>query len=228
MVRSFRPALLCAATFLSPLAASAGEITLFEDAGFRGRPVSLRYDTNDLSRMGFNDKTSSIIVRSGTWEVCKDANYRGNCRTLGPGRYSSMPGMNDEISSVREVGRPGHGGDHRPYPPRPPRPEPERPHPGYPAYPGHGGGHRPDANGAVLLFPRDGMRGRPVRLDRDVSDLSRYGFNDRAESIVINYGRWAFCVDANFRGRCVYMGPGTYDNLHGGLNRRISSVRRLH
>ena len=63
MVRSFRPALLCAATFLAPLAASAGEITLFEDAGFRGRPVTLRSDTGDLSRMGFNDKTSSIIVR---------------------------------------------------------------------------------------------------------------------------------------------------------------------
>lgn len=198
MVLSFRPALLCAATLLAPLAASAGEITLFEDAGFRGRPVTLRYDTGDLSRMGFNDKASSIIVRSGTWEVCKDANYRGNCRTFGPGRYGSMPGMNDAISSVREVGRPGHGG-----------------------------GHRPDANGAVLLFPDAGMRGRPVRLDREVHDLSRYGFNDRAESLVVNYGRWEFCVDANFRGRCVVMGPGSYGRLHGGLDRRISSVRRV-
>ncbi|MED5615653.1 beta/gamma crystallin-related protein [Janthinobacterium sp. P210005] len=226
MVRSFRPALLCAATFLAPLAASAGEITLFEDAGFRGRPVTLRSDAGDLSRMGFNDKTSSIIVRSGTWEVCKDANYRGNCRTLGPGRYDTMPGMNDAVSSVREVGRPGHGGgDHRPYPPRPnrPYPEPERPYPGH----GHGGGHRPDMNGAVLMFPDAGMRGRPVRLDREVRDLSRYGFNDRAESIVVNYGRWEFCVDANFRGRCVVMGPGSYGRLHHGLDRRISSLRRV-
>jgi hypothetical protein len=127
--------------------------------------------------------------------------------------------MNDAVSSVREVGRPGHGGDHRPYPPRP-----ERPHPGYP---GHGGGHRPDMNGAVLLFPDAGMRGRPVRLDREVHDLSRYGFNDRAESVVVNYGRWEFCVDANFRGRCVVMGPGSYGRLHGGLDRRISSVRRV-
>ncbi|MGK5034548.1 beta/gamma crystallin-related protein [Janthinobacterium sp. LB3P118] len=198
MVRSFRPALLCAATFLAPLAASAGEITVFEDAGFRGRPVTLRSDTGDLSRMGFNDKTSSIIVRSGAWEVCKDANYRGNCRVLQPGRYDSMPGMNDAVSSVREVSRPGHGG-----------------------------GHRPDMNGAVLMFPDAGMRGRPVRLDREVRDLSRYGFNDRAESIVVNYGRWEFCVDANFRGRCVVMGPGGYGRLHGGLDRRISSLRRV-
>ena len=198
MVRSFRPALLCAATFLAPLAASAGEITLFEDAGFRGRQVTLRSDAGDLSRMGFNDKTSSVIVRSGTWEVCKDANYRGSCRTFGPGRYDSMPGMNDAISSVREAGRPGHGG-----------------------------GHRPDMNGAVLMFPDAGMRGRPVRLDREVRDLSRYGFNDRAESIVVNYGRWEFCVDANFRGRCVVMGPGSYGRLHGGLDRRISSLRRV-
>jgi hypothetical protein len=82
-------------------------------------------------------------------------------------------------------------------------------------------------NGAVLLFPDAGMRGRPVRLDREVRDLSRYGFNDRAESVVVNYGRWEFCVDANFRGRCVVMGPGSYGRLHGGLDRRISSVRRV-
>ena len=174
--------------------------------------------------MGFNDKTSSIIVRSGTWEVCKDANYRGNCRTLGPGRYNSMPGMNDAISSVREVGRPGHGGgDHRPYPPRP---EPERP---YPAYPGHGHGRRPPSRHEWrrAAVPDAGMRGRPVRLDREVRDLSRYGFNDRAESIIVNFGRWEFCVDANFRGRCVVMGPGSYGRLHGGLDRRISSLRRV-
>ncbi len=214
MLSPLKTALLCTAALLAHAGASAGEMTLFKDSSFRGPAVSVRSDVDDLSRLGFNDKTSSIIVRSGTWEVCQHAGYRGNCRLLRPGRYSSMPGMNDAISSVREMGRPGHGGGHRP--------PPERPYP-----PGHGGGHRPDMNGAVLLFPDAGMRGRPVRLDREVRDLSRYGFNDRAESIVVNYGRWEFCVDANFRGRCVVMGPGSYGRLQHGLDRRISSVRRL-
>uniref|UniRef100_UPI002634A117 beta/gamma crystallin-related protein n=1 Tax=Janthinobacterium sp. TaxID=1871054 RepID=UPI002634A117 len=85
MRSAFRPALLCAATLLAPLAADAGEMTLFQDSDFRGRAVTVRSDVGDLSRMNFNDKASSIIVRSGSWEVCRDANYRGSCRVLRPG-----------------------------------------------------------------------------------------------------------------------------------------------
>ena len=218
MSSTMKQALFCTATLFASAAASAGEITLFQDADFRGRALPLRSDVNDLSRVGFNDKTSSIIVRSGTWEVCKDANYRGSCRVLQPGRYSTVSGMNDAISSVREIDKRGHGGGHRP----PPRPEPGRPDAG------HGGNHGGNnASGAVLLFPDAGMRGRPVRLDAEVRDLNRYGFNDRAQSIVVNYGRWEFCADANFRGRCEVMGPGSYGRLQGNLDRRISSVRRV-
>lgn len=202
-------ALLYATTVFAHAAASAGELTLFQDDNFRGRSVNVRNDVSDLSRVDFNDKTSSIVVRSGSWEVCKDANFRNSCRVLQPGRYASMPGMNDAISSVREVRRGGDNG--------PGRPGPDRP--------GHGGG-RPDNNGAVLLFPDAGMRGQPVRLDNEVNDLNRYRFNDRAQSIVINYGRWEFCSDANFRGRCVVMGPGQYARIDGGLDRKVSSIRR--
>lgn len=213
MPSPIKHAFFCTVTLFASAVASAGEITLFQDADFRGRALPLRSDVNDLSRVGFNDKTSSIIVRSGAWEVCKDANYRGSCRVLQPGRYSTVPGMNDAISSVREIDNRGHGGGHRP----PPRPDP-----------GHGGNHGGNnASGAVLLFPDSGMRGRPVRLDAEVRDLNRYGFNDRAQSIVVNYGRWEFCADANFRGRCEVMGPGSYGRLQGNLDRRISSVRRV-
>lgn len=202
-------ALLCATTVFAHAAASAGEMTLFQDDNFRGRSVSVRNDVSDLSRLDFNDKTSSIVVRSGSWEVCKDADFRNSCRVLQPGRYASMPGMNDAISSVREVRRGGGGGGWNDG--------------------GHGGNRpgRPDNNGAVLLFPDAGMRGQPVRLDNEVNDLNRYRFNDRAQSIVINYGRWEFCADANFRGRCVVMGPGSYNRIDGGLDRRISSIRRV-
>lgn len=206
-MKSVQYALLCVATVFAHAAVQAGEMTLFQDDNFRGRSVNVRNDVSDLSRMDFNDKTSSIVVRSGSWEVCKDANFRNSCRVLQPGRYASMPGMNDSISSVREVRR-GDNGQ------------------GRPGRPGYGGG-RPDNNGAVLLFPDAGMRGQPVRLDNEVNDLNRYRFNDRAQSMVINYGRWEFCADANFRGRCVVMGPGSYNRIDGGLDRKISSIRRV-
>lgn len=205
-MKTIQYALLCATTVLAHAAVQAGEMTLFQDDHFRGRSVNVRNDVNDLSRLDFNDKASSIVVRSGSWEVCKDSNFRNSCRVLQPGRYASLPGMNDSISSVREVRRGGGGHDG-----------------------GHGGNRpgRPDNNGAVLLFPDAGMRGQPVRLDNEVNDLNRYRFNDRAQSIVINYGRWEFCADANFRGRCVVMGPGSYNRIDGGLDRRISSLRRV-
>ena len=204
-MKTIQYALLCATTVLAHAAVQAGEMTLFQDDHFRGRSVNVRNDVNDLSRLDFNDKTSSIVVRSGSWEVCKDSNFRNSCRVLQPGRYASLPGMNDSISSVREVRRGGGGHDG-----------------------GHGGNRpgRPDNNGAVLLFPDAGMRGQPVRLDNEVNDLNRYRFNDRAQSIVINYGRWEFCSDANFRGRCVVMGPGQYARIDGGLDRKVSSIRR--
>ena len=205
-MKTIQYALLCATTVLAHAAVQAGEMTLFQDDHFRGRSVNVRNDVNDLLRLDFNDKASSIVVRSGSWEVCKDSNFRNSCRVLQPGRYASLPGMNDSISSVREVRRGGGGHDG-----------------------GHGGNRpgRPDNNGAVLLFPDAGMRGQPVRLDNEVNDLNRYRFNDRAQSIVINYGRWEFCADANFRGRCVVMGPGSYNRIDGGLDRRISSLRRV-
>ncbi|WP_308922639.1 beta/gamma crystallin-related protein [Janthinobacterium sp. J1-1] len=204
-MKTIQYALLCATTVLAHAAVQAGEMTLFQDDHFRGRSVNVRNDVNDLLRLDFNDKASSIVVRSGSWEVCKDSNFRNSCRVLQPGRYASLPGMNDSISSVREVRRGGGGHDG-----------------------GHGGNRpgRPDNNGAVLLFPDAGMRGQPVRLDNEVNDLNRYRFNDRAQSIVVNYGRWEFCADANFRGRCVVMGPGSYNRIDGGLDRKISSIRR--
>src|SRR5206468_5752458 len=56
----------------------------------------------------------------------------------------------------------------------------------------------------------------------------RFGFNDRASSVVVDRGRWEVCEDARFEGRCVVLRPGSYDSLaRMGMNNRISSVRPL-
>ena len=66
----------------------------------------------NLNDSGFNDKASSVNVRGGRWQLCDDAYFRGSCVTLGPGEYSSLRamGMNDKVSSVRELGWTPDGG----------------------------------------------------------------------------------------------------------------------
>lgn len=215
MNRPLTHALLCAAAFLTHFAAQAGELTLFEDDNFRSRAVTVRDTTDDLSRVGFNDKASSIMVRSGTWEVCTDSGFRGNCKNLTPGEYRSMPGMNDAISSVREVGRDGRGdgrGD------------------------GRNDGHRPDRDwghgndgrrASLEVYSGAGQNGGSARLDRDNGNFATIGFNDRATSIVIDGGYWQLCSDANYQGTCRVFGPGRHDDLGRGLDGRVSSARMI-
>lgn len=101
------PVRLCPAVrqfVVCPPRGEAGEIRLYTDDNFKGRVVVLRDTTDDLSRVNFNDTVSSIQVDAGSWEVCKDADFKGDCKTLERGDYRSLPGMNDKISSVREIG----------------------------------------------------------------------------------------------------------------------------
>jgi hypothetical protein len=56
-----------------------------------------------LGRTGFNDRASSLRVESGYWIFCSDAEFRGECRTFGPGDYATLPGLNNVISSGRRI-----------------------------------------------------------------------------------------------------------------------------
>jgi hypothetical protein len=42
-------------------------------------------------------------VESGYWIFCSDSEFRGECRTFGPGDYASLSGMNNVISSRRRI-----------------------------------------------------------------------------------------------------------------------------
>ena len=226
MNRPLTHALLCAAAFFTHAAASAGELTLFEDDNFRGRAVTVRDTTDDLSRVGFNDKASSIMVRSGTWDVCTDSGFRGSCKTLTPGEYRSMPGMNDAISSVREVGRNDGRSDGRNDWRNDGRNDDRNDGRNEWRDDGRHQQHGQQQRSAVLLFPDANLRGEPVAIDRNTEDLVRYHFNDRAGSIVVNEGQWEVCSDSNFRGRCEVIGPGQYARLNA-LDNKISSLRRV-
>lgn len=87
------------------LAAShaAAQITLYEGEGFRGRAHTSAGAVPNMNRSGLNDRTSSVVVEGGRWEVCEHANFRGNCVVLRRGSYDSLQkwGMENTISSAR-------------------------------------------------------------------------------------------------------------------------------
>jgi hypothetical protein len=77
--------------------------TLYEGPNMSGRSYPVKDTIRDMDRTGFNDRASSLRVESGYWIFCSDSEFRGECRTFGPGDYPSLPGMNDVISSGRRI-----------------------------------------------------------------------------------------------------------------------------
>lgn len=77
--------------------------TLYEGPNLSGRSYPLNGTMRNLDTTGFNDRASSLHVESGYWIFCSDSEFRGECRTFGPGDYASLPGMNNVISSGRRI-----------------------------------------------------------------------------------------------------------------------------
>jgi len=82
------------------------------------------------------------------------------------------------------------------------------------------------ATAQVVFYEHEGFQGRSFTTEEQVGNLERYGFNDRASSVVVLRDRWEVCEDSRFRGRCIVLRPGRYPSLSAmGINDRISSVR---
>lgn len=78
----------------------------------------------------------------------------------------------------------------------------------------------------VIFYEHDDFRGRQFTAERPIGNFERFGFNDRASSVVVVRGRWEVCTDARFNGDCMVLRPGRYPSLSAmGLNDRVSSVR---
>jgi hypothetical protein len=177
------------------------EVVLYEAPNFGGDRFGVDDVVPNLDRTGFNDRARSMIVYSGTWELCEDADYRGACRTFGPGRYPDLGHLAGRLSSLRRVTA---GGDR-----------------GRPAGGNWGGGNR------AVLYEGPNLTGRMIVVDQYMANLDGTGFNDRAQSLRVERGYWIFCSDADFQGDCRTFGPGDYASLPAGLARRISSGRRI-
>jgi hypothetical protein len=91
-----------------------GRAVLYEDPNFGGvRAVLDRGEANDMDWAHFTNPThraTSIRVESGTFLVCSDMAFQGECRVLGPGAYGELPGpLVTGISSARQVWNPEYG-----------------------------------------------------------------------------------------------------------------------
>ncbi len=107
-------AALAAIAACAAVAAAAQEITLFQNQNFSGPRYTATSSVSDLARVGFNDRASSATIRGGSWQLCTDSYFRGQCITLNAGDYPALStvGLNTQVSSVREIGGNGGGGSH--------------------------------------------------------------------------------------------------------------------
>ncbi len=184
------------------------QITFYENEGFGGRSFTTNSQLSSFDRQNFNDRASSVIVTRDVWEACEDVWYGGRCVTLRPGRYGSLSamGLSERISSVRIVSSNERTDDYR-YPPA------------LPALPAA-------TLSQVTFYENNDYQGRSFVTRNQVDNLERFGFNDRASSVVVEGDSREVCEDANFGGRCAILRPGRYPSLSSaGLNDRISSVR---
>lgn len=96
------------------VAPSTGRIVLYEYPNFGGLQAAVdRGQAKDLDWAHFgnaNHRATSIRVESGTWIVCTEIAFRGECRVLEPGEYPQLAGaLSPGVSSAQQVWRPEYG-----------------------------------------------------------------------------------------------------------------------
>jgi hypothetical protein len=190
-------ALIVAAVALAGTA-QAAEIIIYKQPNFGGEQLTLRDASGNLG-VRFTDQASSVVVRSGRWELCTQPNFQGDCVTLGPGEYSMLDSrLLHRVESARSIDTLSYGdrGDGR--------------------Y-----GQAP-----IELYAGSAFRGRPYRFNRDAEELGRRGDGIGVGSVVVNEGRWQLCSDPGYRGYCQVLEPGEYGHF-GRINNQIASIRRV-
>jgi len=182
-----------------------GQVVFYDRYDFGGSSFPINGAFDDLDRTRWNDRALSMVVHSGTWELCNDSHFQGGCERFSPGQYPNLGGLAGRVSSLRQIGGgsvPAGGGTW---------------------YPDNWGGHS-----RVVLYESPNLSGRRYVIENEyVPNFDATGFNDRASSLRVERGYWMFCSDAQFRGTCRTFGPGDYPSLPSGLNNQISSGRRV-
>lgn len=218
---TLRCALLLGAAMTAELA-GAGELTLYSRDDYLGRSQTVRDAVADLETLRFNDTTQSIRVRSGRWEACEEADFRGACFLLEAGEYPSLDGRANKITSLREVRGGWDRGRDRDW-----ERDRDRDWDGRRGH-DHERGRLPGRalGGELTFYTRDDFAGRSLTVRNSSADLRERDFNDTVQSVRVRSGYWEVCEDVGFRGRCRTLEPGEYASLER-MSNRISSVREV-
>lgn len=239
-LRKIVPAtLLALAASLGASAVMAQEVELFSQPGFNGMRLRLSADTPDVAAFGMGNAIASVLVKSGQWEFCTAAQFRGACITVGPGRYAEMPpALRGTLASIRvaDIGnKPAPRVGTAPNAPVAPPPPvytpsgdgssgPVQGRPGHHHQAGQPGAPVPTPTDAVVLNEHANFDGRPLALSSSAPRLGELNFNDEASSVLIQRGRWQLCEHYDYGGECVVLGVGQHV-LSGRWNDRVSSIR---
>ncbi|HEY0270910.1 MAG TPA: beta/gamma crystallin-related protein [Sphingomonas sp.] len=83
----------------------------FSKPGFQGRSLAVDRPIGKLDKFGFDDKPSSIMIKSGgAWRICADDHFGGRCEIID----RSIPDlsaihMDNKVSSIQPMGpQPGY------------------------------------------------------------------------------------------------------------------------
>lgn len=89
---------------------SPTDMVLYGSDDYRGPSHGVDQTQADLPAESLQGKAASVVIAAGEWELCGDTYFRGQCVTLGPGKYPSLKsyGLMRGVSSVRRASGPPH------------------------------------------------------------------------------------------------------------------------
>ena len=78
----------------------------------------------------------------------------------------------------------------------------------------------------ITFYENENFQGRTFTTQRNINNFERFGFNDRASSVIVMNNRVEVCDDVRLGGQCTVLRPGRYPSFTAmGINDRVSSVR---
>jgi hypothetical protein len=88
----------------------ADQVVLYSARDYQGASHGLDKSQPDVRADALQNAATSVVIASGQWELCDGTYFRGQCVTLGPGKYPSMEavGLTHGVSSARREAEAPH------------------------------------------------------------------------------------------------------------------------
>ena len=81
----------------------ADQVVLYSARNYQGASHGLDKSQPDVRVDALQAAATSAVIENGQWELCDNTYFRGQCVTLGPGKYPSLEevGLTHGVSSAR-------------------------------------------------------------------------------------------------------------------------------